>query len=43
MIWKISARLIQEISKIEKTDVCIKIINNSTISFTIELLIKAIN
>ena len=40
----ISTRLIQEISKTkEQIDICIKKTNNPSISFTIELLIKAIN
>ena len=40
----ISKRLIQEINKTrENIDICLKITNNSSISFTIELLIKAIN
>ncbi|MGN6351514.1 MAG: hypothetical protein ACTHL3_08635 [Candidatus Nitrosocosmicus sp.] len=40
----ILARLIHEISKTKgKIDVCIKITNNSSIYFTIEHLVKAIN
>ncbi|MGN6708449.1 MAG: hypothetical protein ACTHKF_03785 [Candidatus Nitrosocosmicus sp.] len=40
----IIARLIHEISKTKgKIDVCIKITNNSSIYFTIEHLVKAIN
>jgi len=41
---EIFTRLSQEIIKTrEQIDICIKITNNSSISFTIELLIKAIN
>ncbi|MGN6351640.1 MAG: hypothetical protein ACTHL3_09280 [Candidatus Nitrosocosmicus sp.] len=40
---KISVRLIQEIRKTrEQIDICIKITNNSSISFTIEILVNTI-